>query len=158
MKPYDFYEANKREIENIFSEFSVVEFPTGFIGEINEAMEQLQRNDRETDKKNVISYLKAKIALMLYFRNEEPELMKSYTLKDADKTAGGLAVPEWVITTALMLGLFIDVVALGTMIRSILEKELPKEDKKVISQKADQIVNIKEVKEFNVIINIKKDD
>ena len=156
MNPQAFFESHKDAIIKAFSDFNILELPAGYIGELNESIELLRKHDLSLNEKNILSYVKAKAAIMSFFRNNEPELLEKCSRKETENRAAGIVIPEWLVASAIMIGLFVDLVTLGKFIQSVLHERFPSEESQKIIQVADSIVNIKEVKEFNLEINKEK--
>jgi hypothetical protein len=109
----------------------------------------------KADYDTIAAYLRAKGALIRYFRIDGKSFTELYGQKLEEPRIAGVILPEWV----LALKTIVELVGGGLTITQILRKNLKsKADKKQVTAQADTIGHIDEVRNLTIIVNQAKRD
>jgi hypothetical protein len=155
LKAKDFFSKHQKEIEKIFSPFNIVELPGGYLGEISEAINELQKKNIPVTSKNILIYSQAKSKMILYYRGHATDLKFFFDKEGLEPAAGGI-LPEWVLATATIITIIAGSLDIASKLRKFLTRKLEEGEKKRINQYAEQIINISEVKNLTILVNPKK--
>ena len=109
----------------------------------------------KADYESIRAYLRAKGALIRYFREDGKALADVYKEKLEEPRISGVILPEWI----LALKTVVELVAGGLTIAEVLRRNLKgKVDKKQVTVQGNTIGQIDEVKNLTIIINQAKGD
>jgi len=136
------------EIESAYSSFVVTELPAGYPGEISEVYNALILANIETTVDNILLCLRAKGSLMTYFRTEGADLVDTYRKTIEKPSVAGAVLPEWILSVHFLLGIVVQGLTAVYLLKKIFGSRVPP---KRISQHAETILNIREVKQLGII-------
>jgi len=150
-----FLKENEDDINLIFSEINLFQLPNGYIGEVQEAINELSAHGIQVNTENVLVYLKSKTTIMSYLKTNGSDLINIYEKNNTREVAGGAILSEWVVALSIILAILSHSSNLASKIMSILKSK--NEEKIVVTNHAEKIVQIKEVKELIVLVDNSED-